>query len=252
MPPLCLPIPSWRAAPEVTRCSGRFPGHGVKHGRSRGHSGSTQARSARATRHRRISSSRRHSGGSPSCTSPRTPGPTRHFQTDRPSFSHLAARPKTVGCGRRRSPRSILAGRLVCTVRVRFSDRLPPVWRGPAEPCPRLFRRGRQRGGRYALAPARRRRGVRDGSVLSCTGNGVGAATALRRARLDAIDAGRPAAVWAGLVLAGDGRHPPFPALPGPPPFSGRVATILSATVLVGLAAVAFGLRRRATGEWIR
>ena len=39
---------------------------------------------------------------------------------------------------------------------------------------------------------------------------GVGAAAALRRARQDAIDAGRPAAVWAGLVLAGEGRAPRF------------------------------------------
>jgi len=74
---------------------------------------------------------------------------------------------------------------------------------------------------------------------------GVGAATALRRARQDAIDADRPAAVWAGLVLVGDGLRPPFPEAAPEPPLGGRVAIVLSAIALFGLAAAALGLRKR-------
>jgi hypothetical protein len=50
------------------------------------------------------------------------------------------------------------------------------------------------------------------------TGATVGAA--LRRARLDAIAAGRPVEAWAGFVLLGDGSR--SPVRPGPPSFPGR------------------------------
>jgi CHAT domain-containing protein/tetratricopeptide (TPR) repeat protein len=72
---------------------------------------------------------------------------------------------------------------------------------------------------------------------------GVGAATALQRARQDAINANRPAAVWAGLVLVGDGLRPPFDqALSESLPT--RDAIILVALVLLALA-VARGLTYR-------
>ena len=73
---------------------------------------------------------------------------------------------------------------------------------------------------------------------------GVGAATALRRARQDAIDARRPAAVWAGVVLVGDGLRAPFPEAVGPPR-DGRAAIVLAGIMLLGLAAVARRLRDR-------
>jgi hypothetical protein len=43
-------------------------------------------------------------------------------------------------------------------------------------------------------------------------GSGGGAGAALRRARRDAIAAGRPASAWAGIVLLGDGLRPPLHA----------------------------------------
>jgi tetratricopeptide (TPR) repeat protein len=64
---------------------------------------------------------------------------------------------------------------------------------------------------------------------------GVGAAAALQRARQDAIDGNRPAAVWAGLVLIGDGLRPPFGRAVSEPVL-GRSATIVLAMTLLALA----------------
>jgi CHAT domain-containing protein len=78
--------------------------------------------------------------------------------------------------------------------------------------------------------------------------SGVGVATALRRARQAAIDADRPAAVWAGLVLVGDGMRPPFRQGTSTRPLNGHTAVALSAIALLGLAAVAVGLSTRRNG----
>ena len=67
---------------------------------------------------------------------------------------------------------------------------------------------------------------------------GVGPAAALQRARQDAVDANRPAAVWAGLVLVGDGMRPPFRQGISTRPFNEYTAVVLSAIALLGLAAV--------------
>ena len=50
---------------------------------------------------------------------------------------------------------------------------------------------------------------------------------ALRRARREAIAAGRPAAAWAGLALLGDGRRPPL-GLSTAPPFAWPYVSILA------------------------
>jgi hypothetical protein len=73
---------------------------------------------------------------------------------------------------------------------------------------------------------------------------GIGAAAALQRARQDAVTANRPAAVWAGLVLVGDGLRPPFGRAVSEP-VRGRSATIVLVMTLLALA-VAFGLTYRA------
>ncbi len=52
------------------------------------------------------------------------------------------------------------------------------------------------------------------GRFYEALGAGEGAASALRLARLDAIERGLPAAAWAGVVLLGDGRRAPL--VPGP------------------------------------
>jgi hypothetical protein len=75
--------------------------------------------------------------------------------------------------------------------------------------------------------------------------SGVGAAAALRRTRLDAIDAGLPAAAWAGLVLVGDGLQPPFPQMAAQPSLASRSTVTLSAIAILGLAAVVIFLRKR-------
>ncbi len=75
-------------------------------------------------------------------------------------------------------------------------------------------------------------------------GSGVGAATALRRARRDAIDSGRPAAVWAGLALLGDGRRAPI----GPsahPASAWSYETILATVIVLGALALVIGLVAR-------
>ena len=64
-------------------------------------------------------------------------------------------------------------------------------------------------------------------------GSGIGAAPALRRARRDAIAAGRPAAAWAGLALLGDGQRPPL-GLSTAPAFAWSYLTILAAIVVLG------------------
>jgi CHAT domain-containing protein len=74
---------------------------------------------------------------------------------------------------------------------------------------------------------------------------GVGPATALQRARQDAVNANRPAAVWAGLVLVGDGLRPPFRQAVSGPPFPGRAAIVFSAIVFLTLAAVRLRSRWR-------
>lgn len=56
--------------------------------------------------------------------------------------------------------------------------------------------------------------------------SGVGAGAALRRARHDAIAAGRSPAAWAGIVLLGDGLRPPFRA-PEPPVLSWLVLAVV-------------------------
>jgi CHAT domain-containing protein/tetratricopeptide (TPR) repeat protein len=76
------------------------------------------------------------------------------------------------------------------------------------------------------------------GRFYRALATGVGAAVALRRARQEAIDVHLPAAVWAGLVLVGDGLRPPFRQAVPQSPFSGPAAIILSAIALLGLAAV--------------
>ena len=82
--------------------------------------------------------------------------------------------------------------------------------------------------------------------------SGVGVASALRRARQAAIDADRPAAVWAGLVLVGDGMRPPFRQGISTRPFNEYTAVVLSAIALLGLAAVAIGLSTERRGSKIR
>jgi len=78
-------------------------------------------------------------------------------------------------------------------------------------------------------------------------GSGIGAAAALKIARHEAVDAGLPAAAWAGLALLGDGFRPPLRPVAMRRGLSTR-STIAAATV-IGLA-VAAGLiavrRRRA------
>jgi CHAT domain-containing protein len=72
-------------------------------------------------------------------------------------------------------------------------------------------------------------------------GTGASVSRALARARRDAISSGRPAALWAGVAVLGDGSRTPIPA-----PVSPRRATTLwrlaiAATfVLIGIIAVRF------------
>ena len=75
-------------------------------------------------------------------------------------------------------------------------------------------------------------------------GSGMGAAAALREARREAIDAGLPAAAWAGVALLGDGVRPPLRPI-ARRSFSTRVVVIAAAAIGL-LAAAAIGLKRRA------
>jgi CHAT domain-containing protein len=77
---------------------------------------------------------------------------------------------------------------------------------------------------------------------------GVGAATALQRARQDALSANLPAAIWAGVVLVGDGLRPPFGEARSEPPLRTRDVSILAGLVLVALA-VARGLTCRSDSQ---
>jgi hypothetical protein len=71
---------------------------------------------------------------------------------------------------------------------------------------------------------------------------GAGLGAALRAAQLEAIREGRPAAAWAGLVVAGDGRLAPLPA-PAPAPARGALVALFALAAAVA-AALAWRLRR--------
>jgi hypothetical protein len=71
---------------------------------------------------------------------------------------------------------------------------------------------------------------------------GASMAAALREAQLEAIRAGRPAAVWAGVVVAGDGRLAPLPAGSPGLPVTGIAAAL--AAVALAAAALAWVVRR--------
>ncbi len=73
---------------------------------------------------------------------------------------------------------------------------------------------------------------------------GHGVAAALRRARHDAIDAGLPAAAWAGVAVLGDGLHQPITRRAEPArPF--RIVAIIAALLI----ATALWYRRRRTHQ---
>jgi hypothetical protein len=78
-------------------------------------------------------------------------------------------------------------------------------------------------------------RALRDGEEV---------AAALRHARRDAVNAGLPAAAWAGVAVLGDGAHRPFDGRPRTSLHSGL---IIGMAIAIGLAGVVgmLGLRRR-------
>jgi CHAT domain-containing protein len=76
-------------------------------------------------------------------------------------------------------------------------------------------------------------------------GSGIGAAAALRQARRDAVDAGLPAAAWAGLALLGDGFRPPLTPIAGHRWFSTRSTIVGAGLIGLAIAAAAIGLTRR-------
>ena len=75
--------------------------------------------------------------------------------------------------------------------------------------------------------------------------SGIGAAGALKIARHDAIDAGLPAAAWAGLALLGEGVRPPLRPIAVHRAISTR--STIAATTVIGLALAAglIAVRRR-------
>ena len=79
--------------------------------------------------------------------------------------------------------------------------------------------------------------------------SGTGAAAALRRVRHEAIEAGLPAAAWAGLVLLGDGVGPVLaaPIQPLPPAWPSALLVSGTTLVLIALALARRRQRRRST-----
>ena len=78
-------------------------------------------------------------------------------------------------------------------------------------------------------------------------GTGKRVAAAVRQARRDAIDAGRPAAAWAGLVLLGDGGRSPIVATHARRASPGAITSALMTTIVSGvvLGALLLALVRR-------
>jgi CHAT domain-containing protein len=78
--------------------------------------------------------------------------------------------------------------------------------------------------------------------------SGVGTAAALRRARMDAIAAGLPAAAWAGVALMGDGLPPPLPGavLPSAAAAPGAIA---ASGLAIAIVVIVLTWRRRAASR---
>ena len=86
-------------------------------------------------------------------------------------------------------------------------------------------------------------------------GGGASLAEALAQAKVEVMNAGRPAAVWASLVLLGDGAFRPFPGGPREtaPTFSIAAPIGLAVVLLLSIAAFAPARRRgfRAFLRWL-
>jgi hypothetical protein len=71
-------------------------------------------------------------------------------------------------------------------------------------------------------------------------GAGASLSEALAHAKNEAIDAGRPAATWASLVLLGDGSFRPFPEGRRETPMTFWIMTSLAVGIVVLLAIVTY------------
>jgi CHAT domain-containing protein len=74
--------------------------------------------------------------------------------------------------------------------------------------------------------------------------DGRSVAAALRRARLDVIDAGLPAAVWAGIAALGDGRHQPIAARERRPVLARSLGAVAIAIAIGSVVWIRYRLRR--------